>query len=116
MSEKEVKTIKPAQMCYPHRYELVHKAKFKEHDPWMALEISATLALTQAALAENKYHIKYGSDPEMIGNVGCLACFCPNVFKKIVATAKEHKRGDFIAEIKKIGDGFQTLVNSKSEG
>lgn len=109
MSE-EKKTINVPSMCDKHRSILVHKSKFKQHDPWMALEMSAQITLMQAILFEDKFHIKYGGDPMAINKVGCLACFCPHILEKIIQIAKKSKpKIEAVGNIKKFGESFKTL-------
>jgi len=85
------KTIKPKTMCYPCRYKLVHKSKFKKTDPWMSLEMMCTLMLVTRALRDNKFLIKYGNDVEGINNIQCLGCFLPKVMDEVITMAKEDK-------------------------
>lgn len=103
------KRIDCPPMCERHRSELIHGAKFKMGDPWMALEVVSQLALVQATLADKKYLIKYSNDPMGINRVGCLACFSPKIFKEIIDVAKKTRD---IGEVKKIGERFDTLNSS----
>lgn len=99
MSDEKI-TIKPKPLCYPCRYKLMHKAKFKQTDPWMALEIMATMVLVQNALVDKKYLIKYGNDVEGINRIECLSCFLPDMMKKIIEAAK----GKDLEKVKALGE------------
>lgn len=88
MSSENKITLKPKPLCERCRSKLVHKAKFKKTDPWMALEISAMMVLVQRVIKDKNYLIKYGNDIEAINRIDCLGCFIPGVLNEIIETAK----------------------------
>ena len=102
--KKENKQISIPSFCEYHRSRLVHGAKFREKDPWMALEVASQIAMLQAIMVSNTFHIKFGGDVEKIQNVGCLACFENKTFKQLVKIAKKNKS---IKDIKEFGDSFK---------
>lgn len=85
----DMKTLRPRSLCEECRSRLIHGAKFKPKDPWMALEIASLLTLINFALDDNKYHIKYGNDISGINQIYCLGCFLPNRLREIIKTAKK---------------------------
>lgn len=99
MSEERI-TIKPKSLCDHCRSKLVHKAKFKKTDPWMALEMTTVLVLVQKALSDKKFLIKYGNDVEGINRIDCLGCFLPDMLNKIIETAKSKD----LEKVKALGD------------
>lgn len=99
-------TIKPKTMCERCRSNLIHKSKFKMNDSWMSLEMMCTLLLVTKALNENKYHIKYGNDPEGINKIQCLGCFLPDKLNDVIKIAKEDKTlGKLKEEVEKARNG-----------
>lgn len=100
------KPIMMPSFCDEHRSKLIHGAKFKPHDPWMALEIASQLAMFQVILADNNFHIKYGGDAHAISRVGCMACFANKTFKQLIKVAKKNKD---IGDIKKFGESFNVV-------
>lgn len=91
MNEEDKKTIAPKPLCKKCRVKIVHGSKFKESDPWMALEIASTLALVRKTLDSKNYLIKYGNDVTGINRIECLGCFSPDVVELIIETAKVDK-------------------------
>lgn len=104
MSE-ERKTIVTPDMCGKHRSLLVHQAGYKEADPWRALIIASSIALFQAATADDSVHKAIGGDITKISSLGCLACRKPDVFGEVVEAAKTRDFG----KIKALGEKY---VNS----
>lgn len=87
-------------MCQKHQSLLVHQAQYKESDPWRALILASQIVLFQATTAHPQTAEKIGGDITRIGELGCLACFRPDVFGEIVEAAKSHD----IGAIKAVGD------------
>lgn len=100
-NEEERKTLRPRQLCEQCRSNLIHGAKFKQKDPWMALEIASLLTLINMALTDNKYLIKYGNDVMGVNQIYCLGCFLPEKFKKIIKVAKDTRS---IKAVKALGE------------
>lgn len=106
MSEPQ-KQIKAPQMCEKHRALLIHGTKFKKNDPWQILEVVSTIVLLQAASSQKVTHDKIGDDFTKIETIGCLACWCPDVFSKIVRMVKGQKKVEqFAPMLKKYGESF----------
>jgi len=96
--------IEVLDMCQKHQSLLVHQAGYKESDPWRALVIMSQIALFQASTTDPNFHKKVGGNLERISEVGCLACFKPDVFGEIVEAAKSKDTG----AIKKLGESYLT--------
>lgn len=94
--------IEIPDMCQKHQSLLVHQAGYKETDPWRALIIMSQITLFQASTADPNLHKKLGGNIENIKNMGCLACFKPDVFGEIVEAAKSKDTG----AIKKLGESY----------
>lgn len=97
----EKKTLRPKSLCEKCRTSLIHGAKYKRHDPWMALEVTSLLTLINLALKDNKFLIKYGNDAMAINRISCLGCFLPDKLKEIIKIAKETRD---LAKIKAFGE------------
>lgn len=102
MTEEKKEPVKPKPLCYPCRYKLIQGAGYKQTDPWMTLEIVATLTLVNCALKDNRFLIKYGNDVYGVNRIQCLGCFMPQTLNKIRQVAKETRD---MEKIKAIGDG-----------
>ena len=92
--------IKPNSLCDRCRYKLIHKAKYKKTDPWMALEITSLLVLVRKTLDDKRFLIKYGNDPHSISKVPCLGCFLPDTLNTIIEVAK----GKDLTKVKELAD------------
>lgn len=103
MNDQEKKPIKPNPLCYPCRYSLIRGAKFKESDPWMALEIGTLLTLINITLKKKKFHIAYAGDVENIERIKCLGCYLPDDLKEIIKIAKETRS---IESVKSFGENY----------
>lgn len=101
--------LKP--MCDKHRKLLVTQANYKQTDNWIALEICTAIALFQAATADAKTYDRIDRKIENIGQLGCLACYKPDVFGEIVEAAKTKELG----KIKAIGEAHIEKYNIKME-
>ncbi len=97
----EKKPVKPNSLCPQCRSNLIHGARFRQSDPWMALEITALLTLMTVALKSNKFHIQYGGDVYQIEKIKCLSCYQPETFKRIIDVAKKTRD---LEQVKAIGD------------
>jgi len=96
------KEIHVPQICDMHQSLLVHQAGYREVDPWRALVIVTNIVLFQASTADPQTHQRIGDDITRIGELGCLACYKPDVFGEIVEAAKTHDLG----QIKAIGERY----------
>ena len=106
MSEPQKKITVP-KMCENHRSLLIHGTRFKKNDPWQMLEVVANIVLFQAASANSLTHEKIGNDISKLQDLGCLACYSPDVFSKVVRMAKGVKKVDqFAPMLKKCGESF----------
>lgn len=101
MSDEKREPVKPKSLCNNCRSDLIHGSKFKQTDPWMALEITALLTLMNVALKDNKFLIKYGNDVYGINRIECLGCFIPLTLEKIISVAKKTRD---LGKVKAIGD------------
>lgn len=97
----EKKPLKPNSMCPQCRANLIHGAKYRQADPWMALEVTALLTLVNVTLKSNKFHIQYAGELYNIEKIKCLACYQPEAFQRIIKVAKETRD---LAKVKAIGD------------
>lgn len=92
--------VSPAHMCPLHQRLLVMSANYSPQDPWMALFVATQVALFQGATADPKTHERLGGDITRIGELGCLACYKPDLFVKIVDAARTHDLG----KVKTLGE------------
>src|SRR5678809_799238 len=88
MTQPPDPTVVVPDMCQLHQSLLVHQAGFSRTDPWQALIIVAQVALFHAATEDPTLRPKLGGDLMRIGEIGCLACFKPDVFGGIVVAAQ----------------------------
>lgn len=98
----EHEVIEPAQLCYKHQHELVHRARYAESDPWQALMIAAQIVLFQAASCNDQFYKDIEGDITRIGELGCLACKQPKIFNEVIKAAKTKD----IGKIKELGDKY----------
>lgn len=105
----EKRPVRPNPMCGQCRSNLIHGAKFRQTDPWMALEVATLLTLLNLALDEKNFHIKYGNDVYGVEKIPCLGCFIPEHFKNIIQVAKQTRK---IEAVKAYGD----KIISKNKG
>ena len=101
MSEEKKEPVRPNPLCHQCRSNLIHKAKYKQTDPWMALEITSMLTLMNVALKSKKFHIQYGGDVYEISKIKCLGCYHPETLERIIKVAKETRD---LKQIKAIGE------------
>lgn len=101
MSEDNKEPVKPNPLCPKCRSNLIHRAKYKESDPWMALEITAMLTLMNVAFKSNKFHIQYGGDVYEISKIKCLGCYQPDTLERIIKVEKDTRD---LSKIKAIGE------------
>lgn len=94
--------IKIADLCKKHQSLLVHQAGYSQQDPWQSLIVASQIALFQAATANPRTHEKIGGDIGRITELGCLACYQPDVFGELVEVAKSMNLG----KIKQFGESF----------
>lgn len=106
---KEQTFINVPVLCDTHRFLLIRQARYKETDPWMALEVAAQIALFQAATVYPGTHEKIGKDITRVSELGCLACYRPDAFGEIVEIAKKHDLG----LIKELGEKWLNNENSR---
>jgi len=106
--DRPVITMPP--LCQTHRSLLIHGARYKKTDPWMALEIATQAVLFQGATCEKVIYEKLGGDITKLPDLGCLACLCPDKFSLIVEVAKT-KNLDAIAAL-----GKQWIAKAEEEG
>lgn len=97
----EKRPVRPNPMCGQCRSNLIHGAKFKQKDPWVALEVTTLLTLLTISLDDKKFLIKYGNDVYGVEKIPCLGCFLPNHFKNIIQIAKQTRK---IEAVKAYGD------------
>lgn len=98
----EKKPLKPNSLCSKCRSNLIHGAKFRQSDPWMALEV--TLSLINVALEKRKFHIAYGGQVENIEKIKCLGCYNPEELATMTKIAKDTRD---ILKIKEFGETFK---------
>lgn len=96
--------VKPNPLCEKCRSNLIHGAKFKRQDPWMALEIASLLTLINIALVTRKFHVVYGGDPYSISKIKCLGCYLPENMKEIIKIAKDTRD---IVKVKEYGENYK---------
>jgi hypothetical protein len=97
----EKQPLKPNSLCSKCRSNLIHGAKYRQADPWMALEVTALLTLVNVTLKSNKFHIQYGGDLYQIERIKCLSCYQPEAFQRIIEVAKETRD---LTKVKAIGE------------
>ena len=93
--------LRPNPLCGKCRSNLIHGAKFKKNDPWMALEVTSLLTLLTLALKNNNFLIKYGNDAFGVERIPCLGCFLPKDMTAIIKIAKDTRS---ILAVKEYGE------------
>ena len=101
---EEKKPLKPNSLCSKCRSNLIHGAKFRQSDPWMALEVTTLLSLINVTLEKRKFHIAYGGDVENIEKIKCLGCYNPDEFLAMTKIAKDTRD---ILKVKEYGENFK---------
>lgn len=94
--------IEPAPFCKLHQLLLVHQCGFKETDPWRALMIMAQIAIFQGATTDPQLHEKTSGDITKIKEIGCLACFKPDLFGELI----EEVNSKGMSAIKSLGESW----------
>ena len=98
--------IKPQPFCYPCRYRIIRKAKFKEVDNWRLLEIMVMLILIKEMFNSKDFMIKYRNDVHSISKVGCLGCALPKKRDELIEIAKKDRT---LGELSKLVDNARNL-------
>ena len=102
----EKRVLKPNSLCGQCRHNLIIGARFKESDPWMALELGTVLSLITITCNKNKFHIAYGGDVYNIEKIKCLGCYNPEEMKAITKIAKDTRS---IEKVKEYGESFKEV-------
>lgn len=96
----EQPTIQVPNMCQKHQSLLVHQTGYTGADPWRTLVIVAQMALFQGATADPATYERIGGDIMRLPELGCLACYKPDLFGEVVEAAKSKD----IGAIKALGE------------
>lgn len=102
-------TIPLPDMCQTHQWLLVKQAGYSENDAWRALIIVSQITLFQAVTCDGETHKRIAGDITRLPELGCLACYKPDVFGEVVEAAKSHDLG----KIKMIGERYITAIKEK---
>jgi hypothetical protein len=71
-------------MCQMHQRLLLEQAGIGPEGPWRAAIVSAQVTMFQGCSALPETHTRIGGDITRISELGCLACYSPEVFGKVV--------------------------------
>lgn len=72
------------QMCQMHQRLLLHQAGIGPDGAWRSAIVAAQIALFQGATAHPATHERLGGDITKVEELGCLACYKPDVFGQVV--------------------------------
>lgn len=105
----EPRVILP-DMCPKHQSLLTHQIRFEPDDPWRALIVVAQVALFQGVTRFPATWDRLGNDVTRLSELGCLACFRPDLFGEVVDAGVKGRRGGGISgtltAIKELADGW----------
>ena len=82
MSERP--TIIVPDMCRKHQWLLLQQVGIGPEGPWRSAVIAAQITLFQGTTAHAATYAVIGDDVQRIGELGCLACYRPDVFGQVV--------------------------------
>ena len=71
-------------MCKLHQSLLIQQVGIPESGPWRVAIIAAQVTLFQGTTAKKSTWDRLGGDVGRIGELGCLACYSPDVFGQVV--------------------------------
>ena len=70
--------------CPLHQSLLVSQVGIGPEGPWRALLIMANIAMFQGATSDPATHERLGNDIRRLPELGCLACYKPDLFGELV--------------------------------
>lgn len=96
-------------MCKKHQGLMLVQVGIGPDGPWRSAIIAVQIALFQGATSRQGTHAKIDGDITRIAELGCLACFVPDVFGECVQAFIDGG----IGATKALGEQYVSNANGK---
>lgn len=84
MSDNYTPQVHVPDMCKKHQSLLIHQLNIPEIGPWRSTILIAQIVLFQGVLGQQATHDRIKGDVMRVSELGCLACWRPDIFGEIV--------------------------------